>query len=147
MKIEVLSAGKIREKWLQGGIAEYLKRLSRYGRVYVTEVEDGPGPKEEAERMLKLISGGARVIALSIDGERLSSIELAERIEREAVSGNSHLIFMIGGPWGMDESLLERADWRLSFSAMTFPHPLMRLILLEQIYRAFRIMKGEPYHK
>ena len=147
MKIEVLSAGKIREKWLKDGIAEYLKRLSRYGNVFVTEVADGPSPKEEAERMLKLINSEARVIALSIDGESLSSIELAERIEGEAVSGNSHLVFAIGGPWGMDKSLTGRADWRLSFSAMTFPHTLMRLILLEQLYRAFRIIKGEPYHK
>lgn len=159
MKITLLTAGKVREKYLRDGIAEYQKRLGKYCRVEVVEVADEKTPDKappaeeerikntEGERLLRRIRETDYVIALAIDGKAPDSIEFSEKLEKLGVQGESSLVFVIGGSLGLSEEVLRRADERLSFSRMTFPHQLMRLILLEQIYRAFRIMKGEPYHK
>lgn len=159
MKISILSVGKVKEKYLKDGIAEYSKRLSRYCRLEITEVPDEKTPdgasaaveeqikKTEGERLLRFIRDSDYVIALAIDGRMLDSVELSQQIERLGVQGNSSLVFVIGGSLGLSEEILRRADYRLSFSRMTFPHQLMRMILLEQIYRSYRIINGEPYHK
>lgn len=163
MKISIVCVGKIKEKFYRDAIAEYEKRLSRYCRLEIIEVADEKTPdnaseiveaqikEKEAERMLsrmeKYVKEGAFVCALAIDGKQLDSVELSEKIERLGISGTSHIIFLIGGSLGMADVLLRMADMKLSFSRMTFPHQLMRVILLEQIYRAYRIMNNEPYHK
>lgn len=159
MKITILCVGKIKEKFYRDAIAEYEKRLSRYCRLEIIEVADEKTPdnasdpaerqikQREAERMAKYLKEGAFVCALAIDGKQLDSVELSAKIEQLGTSGMSHIIFMIGGSLGMSEELLQRADMKLSFSKMTFPHQLMRVILLEQVYRAYRIMNHEPYHK
>lgn len=159
MKITVLCVGKIKEKFYRDAIAEYEKRLSRYCKLEIIEVADEKTPdnaselvecrikEKEAERMEKYLKEGVFLCALAIDGKQLDSVELSEKIERLGTSGVSHIIFLIGGSLGMSEKLLTKADMKLSFSRMTFPHQLMRVILLEQIYRAYRIMNHEPYHK
>lgn len=159
MKITILCVGKIKEKFYRDAIAEYEKRLSRYCKLEIIEVPDEKTPdgasevveqqikEKEAERMEKYLRDGAFICALAIDGKQLDSVELSEKIERLGTSGTSHIIFLIGGSLGMSEKLLKKADMKLSFSKMTFPHQLMRVILLEQVYRAYRIMNGEPYHK
>jgi len=159
MKITLLTVGKIKEKYFTGAIEEYAKRLSRYCKLEIIEVPDEKTPdnagpaienqikKKEAERLFKYITDTSYVIALAIDGQMLDSVELSRKIEQLGVSGNSHIIFIIGGSLGLDLEILSRADYKLSFSKMTFPHQLMRVILLEQIYRAYRIINNEPYHK
>lgn len=159
MKITILCVGKIKEKFYRDAIAEYEKRLSRYCKLEIIEVADEKTPDnaselvekqikdKEAERMEKYLSTDAYVIALAIEGKQLDSVELSEKIERLGVSGTSHIIFVIGGSLGMADSVLKRADFLLSFSKLTFPHQLMRVVLLEQIYRSYRIMNHEPYHK
>jgi len=163
MKITIACVGKIKEKFYRDAIAEYEKRLSRYCKLEIVEVADEKTPdnasglvenqikEKEAERLLarleKPLKEGAFVCALVIDGKQLDSVELSEKIETLGISGTSHIIFLIGGSLGMSETLLKRADMKLSFSKMTFPHQLMRVILLEQIYRGYRIMNHEPYHK
>lgn len=159
MKITVLCVGKIKERYFTDGIKEYEKRLSRYCKLEIIEVADEKTPdsaseteeliikEKEAERMKKYIREDAYVIALAIEGKQLDSVELSEKIEKLGIGGTSHIIFLIGGSLGLDAELLKRADYLLSFSKMTFPHQMMRMILLEQIYRSYRIMKGEPYHK
>ncbi len=159
MKITVLCVGKIKEKFYRDAIAEYEKRLSRYCKLEIIEVADEKTPdnaslvvenqikEKEAERMEKYIRDGAFVCALAIDGKQLDSVELSEKIDSLGTGGTSHIIFMIGGSLGMADRLLKRADMKLSFSKMTFPHQLMRVILLEQVYRAYRIANKEPYHK
>lgn len=159
MKITILCVGKIKEKYFTQGIEEYAKRLSRYCKLEIIEVPDEKTPDQasegmeqqikakEGERLKKYIREDAYVIALAINGTQLSSTELSDKIEKLGVSGISHIIFLIGGSLGMDDSLLKRADYKLSFSKMTFPHQMMRMILLEQIYRSYRIIKNEPYHK
>lgn len=159
MKITILCVGKIKEKFYRDAIAEYEKRLSRYCKLEIIEVADEKTPdnaselvecqikEKEAERMEKYLKDGAYVCALAIDGKQLDSVELSEKVEQLGTGGISHIIFMIGGSLGMADALLKRADMKLSFSKMTFPHQLMRVILLEQIYRAYRIMNHEPYHK
>lgn len=159
MKITVLCVGKIKERYFTEGIKEYEKRLSRYCKLEIIEVADEKTPdsaseteeliikEKEAERMKKYIREDAYVIALAIEGKQLDSVELSEKIEKLGIGGTSHIIFLIGGSLGLDAELLKRADYLLSFSKMTFPHQMMRMILLEQIYRSYRIMKGEPYHK
>lgn len=159
MKITLLTVGKIKEKYLRDGIAEYAKRLGRYCRLEIIEVADEKTPdnasaaqeyqiKEvEGERLLRYIKDTDYVMALAIDGKMLDSVELSEKLERLFVQGKSSLVFVIGGSLGLSEEVLCRVDYRLSFSKMTFPHQLMRMILLEQLYRSFRISKGEPYHK
>lgn len=159
MKITILCVGKIKEKFYRDAIAEYEKRLSRYCKLEIIEVADEKTPDnaseqverqikdKEAERMEKYLLTDAYVIALAIEGKQLDSVELSEKIERLGVSGTSHIIFVIGGSLGMADSVLKRADLLLSFSKMTFPHQLMRVVLLEQVYRSYRIMNHEPYHK
>ncbi len=159
MKITILTVGKIKEKYLRDGIAEYRKRLGKYCRLEIVEAADEKTPdgaskafeeqirRTEGERLLRCIRDTDYVIALAIDGTMFDSPELARKLEELGVQGESSLVFVIGGSLGLSEGVLRRADLRLSFSRLTFPHQLMRLILLEQIYRSFRIMRGEPYHK
>ena len=159
MKITVLCVGKVKEKFFTDAIKEYSKRLSRYCKLEIVEVADEKTPdgaselvvsqikEKEAERMEKYLQDSAYVIALAIEGKKLTSEKLAEKIDSLGISGTSHLVFLIGGSLGMSDRLLKRADYLLSFSDMTFPHQLMRVILLEQIYRSYRIIHGEPYHK
>lgn len=159
MKITVLTVGKIKEKYLRDGIAEYAKRLSRYCKLEILEVPDEKTPDKisetmenqikstEGNRLLKYIRDDDYVIALTIDGTMLDSLELAQHIENLGVRGVSHIIFVVGGSLGLSDEIIKRANYRLSFSKMTFPHQLMRMILLEQVYRSYRIVNHEPYHK
>ena len=159
MKITVITVGKIKEKYFTDAIAEYSKRLSRYCKLDIVQVADEKTPdgasealetqikEKEGERILSNIKDGSFVIALAIEGQMLDSEELAEKIEKWGVSGVSQLVFVIGGSLGLSKAVLSRADYKLSFSRMTFPHQLMRVILLEQIYRGYRIIQNEPYHK
>ena len=159
MKITLITVGKIKETYLKQAIAEYTKRLGKYCKLEIVEVADEKTPDhasammgniiraKEAERILKHVKEDAYVITLEIDGTQLSSEELAEKIEKLGVQGISHIVFIIGGSIGLGEEVLQKSDYALSFSKMTFPHQLMRVILLEQIYRSYRIMSGEPYHK
>lgn len=159
MNITIVSVGKLKEKYLKLGIDEYSKRLSRYCKLAIIEVPDEKAPEnlsdaemegikgKEGESILKHIKEGTYVIALDIKGKMLSSEELALHLENLGVTGNSNIALVIGGSLGLSKEVLKRADYKLSFSPMTFPHQLMKLILLEQIYRAFRIIKNEPYHK
>lgn len=159
MKITLITVGKIKEKYLKDAIAEYSKRLSRYCKLEIVEVADEKIPDnasdtvedairdKEGERILKYIKEDAYVITLEIAGKMLTSEEMAEKIEKLGVQGTSHIIFIIGGSIGLGREILKRSDYALSFSKMTFPHQLMRVILLEQIYRSYRIINHEPYHK
>lgn len=159
MNINIITVGKLKEKYLKLGIDEFKKRLSKYCKLEIIELDDEKAPEnlsdkememikdKEGKKILGKVKGNSYVIALAIDGKNLSSEELASAIESLGVRGNSHITFVIGGSLGLSDEVLERADYKLSFSKMTFPHQLMRLILLEQVYRAFRINKGEPYHK
>ena len=159
MKITLLTVGKIKEKFYTQAIQEYSKRLSRYCQLEITEVADEKTKEQaseneiqlvkekEGERILKNIREDGYVIALAIEGKQLDSVELSEKMERLGVDGKSHIYFVIGGSLGLSDAVLRRADFKLSFSRMTFPHQLMRVILLEQIYRAYRIINHEPYHK
>jgi 23S rRNA (pseudouridine1915-N3)-methyltransferase len=159
VNISIITVGKLKEKYLKMGIDEYLKRLSAYAKMDIIEVPDEKAPEElsetemlqvkqkEGERILAKISPDAHVMALAIEGKMKSSEELADGLDKLATYGKSKIAFVIGGSLGLSEEVLKRADEKLSFSKMTFPHQLMRLILVEQIYRAFRINRGEPYHK
>ena len=159
MKITLITVGKIKEKYFTDAIAEYAKRLSRYCKLEIIEVADEKTPdgasealenqikEKEGERIFSKVSDNAYVVALAIEGKQLSSEELADKMEKWNVSGISHLVFIIGGSLGLTPKVLNRADFKLSFSKMTFPHQLMRVVLLEQIYRSFRIRNNEPYHK
>lgn len=159
MKITLITVGKIKEKYLKDAIAEYSKRLSRYCKLEIVEVADEKTPDnasdtvedairdKEGERIQKYIKEDAYVITLEIAGKMLTSEEMAEKIEKLGVQGTSHIIFIIGGSIGLGREILKRSDYALSFSKMTFPHQLMRVILLEQIYRSYRIINHEPYHK
>ncbi|WP_075983336.1 23S rRNA (pseudouridine(1915)-N(3))-methyltransferase RlmH [Bacillus massilinigeriensis] len=159
MNISIISVGKLKEKYLKQGIEEYLKRLSSYAKVEIIEVADEKAPEElsavqmeivkqkEGERILAKVQTDAHVIALAIEGKLKSSEELADTLDKLATYGKSKVAFIIGGSLGLSKEVLNRADEKLSFSRMTFPHQLMRLILVEQVYRAFRINRGEPYHK
>ena len=159
MNISIVTVGKLKEKYLKQGIDEYLKRLTAYAKVEVIEVADEKAPEElsalemeqvkqkEGERILAKISQDAYVIALAINGKMESSEQLADSLDKLATYGRSKIAFVIGGSLGLSDEVVKRADEQLSFSKMTFPHQLMRLILVEQIYRVFRINRGEPYHK
>ncbi len=159
MKLTIVCAGRIKEAYFRDAVAEYGKRLGRYCKLEITEVADEKTPdrptyaqaeqirRREGDRMLALVRDDGYVIALAIDGKTMDSERFSRELEALAVRGISHIYFVIGGSLGLSQEVLARADLRLSFSAMTFPHQLMRVILLEQIYRAYRIMKGEPYHK
>ena len=159
MKMTIIAVGKIKEKYLKDAITEYSKRLGRYCRLEIIEVADEKTPdhasenmedairEKEAERIGKYIKEDAYLVTLEIQGRQLTSEEFADKIEKLGVSGIGHMIFIIGGSIGLGKSILEKSDYALSFSKMTFPHQLMRVILLEQIYRSYRIINGEPYHK
>ena len=159
MRITVVCVGKIKEKYFTMAIDEYAKRLSRYCKLNIIEVPDEKTPdqaseaeelqikKKEGERILSNIKDQAYVIALAIQGKMLDSVELAKKIESLGTYGDSQIVFVIGGSLGLSDEVLARANMKLSFSPMTFPHQLMRVVLLEQVYRAYRINCGEPYHK
>ena len=159
MKITVITVGKIKEKYLKDAIAEYSKRLSKYCKLEIIEVADEKTPdnasevvedsirSKEAERILKYVKDDAYVITLEIGGKQLSSEELADKIDKLGIQGTSHIIFIIGGSIGLGKEVLTKSNYALSFSKMTFPHQLMRVILLEQVYRSYRIISNEPYHK
>jgi 23S rRNA (pseudouridine1915-N3)-methyltransferase len=159
MKITVITVGKIKEKFYTDAVSEYAKRLSRYCKLEIVELADEKTKEnasdheielvkeKEGERILASIREDMYVIALAIEGKMLDSVELSEKIDSLGVSGTSSIAFVIGGSLGLDKRVLDRADFKLSFSRMTFPHQLMRVILLEQVYRAYRIMTGAPYHK
>lgn len=159
MDITLVTVGKIKEKYLRDAVAEYRKRLSRYCKLDIIEVEDEKTPdrapealecqikEKEAERILKHVKESAYCIALTIDGKKRDSVDLARHLERLGLAGKSSIVFVIGGSLGLHERVTVRADETLSFSDMTFPHQLMRVLLMEQIYRSYRIINGEPYHK
>lgn len=159
MKITLITVGKIKEKYLRDAIAEYTKRLSKYCKLESIEVADEKTPDQasetveenirtkEGERILKYIRDDMYVITLEIAGKMLSSEEFARKIEKLGIQGKSSIAFVIGGSIGLGKEVLKRSDFALSFSKMTFPHQLMRVVLLEQVYRAYRIINGEPYHK
>lgn len=159
MKITIIAVGKIKEKFYTEAINEYLKRLSRYCKLEIIQVSDEKTAencseleadivkKKEAERILKYITDDSFVITLEILGKQLDSVELADKINKLGIQGTSHIVFIIGGSLGLHRSVSDRADFKLSFSKMTFPHQLMRVILLEQIYRSYRIINNQPYHK
>ncbi|MFA6308482.1 MAG: 23S rRNA (pseudouridine(1915)-N(3))-methyltransferase RlmH [Clostridia bacterium] len=159
MKITVIAVGKLKEKYLRDGISEYAKRLSRFCDFEIAEVADEKAPenlsaaleaqvmKKEAERISKKIPDGSKLIVLDINGKRMNSVAFAGKIENFFNSGVSHITFVIGGSLGIDKELLGKADLQLSLSDMTFTHKLTRLILSEQVYRAFKIINGETYHK
>lgn len=159
MNIRLITVGKIKEKYIQEGIKEYSKRLSRYCSLEIVEIDDEKAPEnlsekemdivkqKEGERILSKIPQNSFVISLVIQGKQLSSEELAEKIDSLMIEGISDITFIIGGSLGLSDEVIMRSNFKLSFSKMTFPHQLMRMILLEQIYRAWRIIKNEPYHK
>lgn len=159
MKITVIAVGKIKEKFYRDAVAEYGKRLGRYCRLEIIQVEDEKTPdkagealeqmirRKEAERILKHIREDAYVITLEIQGKAYDSESFARELERLATQGVSHIQFIVGGSLGLHEEVCKKAGQAVSFSKMTFPHQLMRVILLEQIYRGYRIINGEPYHK
>jgi 23S rRNA (pseudouridine1915-N3)-methyltransferase len=159
MNITIATVGKVKDKYMKMGIEEFSKRLKPYANISIVEVADEKAPenlseadmeivkKKEAERLLAKIGESDYVIALAIEGKMKTSEELAAGLESLATYGRSKVSFVIGGSLGLHESIYKRADELLSFSKMTFPHQLMKLILMEQVYRAFKIMKNEPYHK
>ncbi|SDN86087.1 23S rRNA (pseudouridine1915-N3)-methyltransferase [Psychrobacillus sp. OK028] len=159
MNIQIISVGKLKEKYLKMGIEEYTKRLGAYAKIDLVEVPDEKAPenlseadmeivkKKEGDRILAKIGADTYVIALAIEGKMKTSEQLASDVESLMTYGRSKIAFVIGGSLGLHEEVMKRSDEKLSFSKMTLPHQLMKLVLVEQIYRAFRIMKGEPYHK
>ncbi len=159
MKITIVSVGKLKEKYLKQGIAEYVKRLGAYAKVEEVEVPDEKAPEnlsaadmelvkqKEGDRILAKIGADDYVISLEIKGEMITSEQLASKIDKLITYGNSKIVFVIGGSLGLSDDVQQRSNYALSFSKMTFPHQVMRLVLLEQVYRAFRINRGEPYHK
>nr|WP_239583569.1 23S rRNA (pseudouridine(1915)-N(3))-methyltransferase RlmH [Metabacillus iocasae] len=159
VNISIVTIGKLKEKYLKQGIAEFTKRLGPYAKIDIIELPDEKAPEnlsesemeqvkvKEGERILAKISDDTHVIALAIQGKQKSSEELAADLDKLATYGKSKIAFVIGGSLGLSDQVLKRSNDKLSFSKMTFPHQLMRLILLEQVYRAFRINRGEPYHK
>jgi 23S rRNA (pseudouridine1915-N3)-methyltransferase len=159
MNISVITVGKIKEKYLRDAIEEYSKRLSRYCKLNIIEVQDEKTPdnasekeeqiikEKEGEAILRNIRDNMYVVALELRGKMLSSEELATFMKELGVRGDSNVAFIIGGSLGLSEAVLNRANYKLCFSKMTFPHQLMRVILLEQVYRGYRIIGGEPYHK
>lgn len=159
MNIHILTVGKLKEKYLQQGIQEYVKRLGPYAKITMTEIPDEKAPDNlsdadvedvkriEGDKLLSKITPDTYAIALAILGKQLTSEALAKQLDQLATYGKSKIAFVIGGSHGLSDQVLKRADLQLSFSKMTFPHQLMRLILVEQVYRAFKINRGEPYHK
>lgn len=159
MNITIISVGKLKEKFMRQAVDEYMKRLSAYAKVTIIEVPDEKAPERlsEAEaaavkakegiRILKYIGQNMHVITLEINGKMLTSEAFSKQLADLSLYGKSRVAFVIGGSLGLSDAVLKRSNMGLSFSQMTFPHQLMRVVLLEQIYRGFRIMRGEPYHK
>ncbi len=159
MNIRIVAVGKVKEKYIQEGIKEFAKRLSRYCLLDIVEVDDEKAPEnlskkememvkiKEGERILAKIPQNSFIISLEIQGKQLSSEELSKKIEELMINGINDITFVIGGSLGLSTEVMNRSNLKLSFSKMTFPHQLMRLILLEQVYRAWKILKSEPYHK
>jgi 23S rRNA (pseudouridine1915-N3)-methyltransferase len=159
VQIQINAVGKLKEKYWVQGIAEYIKRLGAYAKVQIVEVADEKAPEnmseieelqvkdKEGTRLLAQLKPDTYLIALAIDGQMWSSEQMAQHIEQLGTYGRSHITFVIGGSLGLSDEVLSRADQKLSFGKMTYPHQLMRLILTEQVYRAFKIMRGEKYHK
>ena len=147
MNINVICVGKLKEKYWKDACAEYLKRLSRFAKVAVIEVPEEPTVDREGVNILNKVKDRDYVITLEINGKELDSLKFAEKIEDLGVSGRSDISFIIGGSDGLGKAVTERSDFALSFSKMTYPHQMMRVILLEQIYRAFKINANETYHK
>lgn len=159
MNIQIVAVGKLKERYLVQGIAEYAKRLGAYAKLAIVEVPDEKAPetmsaaeeenvrRREGERILAALREDAYVVALAIDGEMWASEQLAAKLADLATYGRSQVAFVVGGSLGLSPEVIRRADMRLSFGRMTLPHQLMRLVLVEQIYRAFKINRGEPYHK
>jgi len=159
MQIRVIAVGRIKEKYLQDGIAEYEKRLRPYAKVQIVEISEEKRPasatpsverialEKEGDRILAAVPEGSFLIALDVKGISWSSEELAASFREWELSGQNPLTFVIGGDLGLSPAVIARSDLRLSLSKMTFTHPLVRLLLVEQVYRAFRIKRGEPYHK
>ena len=159
MRVTVIAVGKLKEKYLLNGCKEYLKRLGRFTKATILEIPDEPSPanasaaqelqvkQKEGQKIAAVLPKDSFVIALDVNGEKTDSPGLSKKIDNLALQGKSHLTFIIGGSLGLDEEILKLADWWLSFSDLTFPHQLMRLMLLEQIYRSFKISRGETYHK
>ena len=159
MKITIIAVGKVKEKFYRDALAEYGKRLGKYCRLEVVEVEDEKTPdkagealelqikEKEAQRILEYVKEDAYLITLEIEGRKMDSVSFAKKLEKLATYGTSHIQFVIGGSLGLHDMVSARADEKISFSDMTFPHQLMRILLEEQIYRGYRIICGEPYHK
>ncbi|MBZ4687786.1 MAG: rRNA ((1915)-N(3))-methyltransferase RlmH [Clostridiales bacterium] len=159
MQIQIIAVGKIKERYLRQGISEFSKRICKYAKIEIIEVPDEKAPagasekeeeiikETEGEKILAKIKKDSFVIVLDLHGKQLTSEEMAARMEKLALEGKSSVSFVIGGSLGLSKEVLKEADLRLSFGKMTFPHQLMRLILLEQIFRWFKIMRGETYHK
>ncbi|ENZ00226.1 ribosomal RNA large subunit methyltransferase H 1 [Clostridium thermobutyricum] len=159
MNITLITVGKLKEKYLKQAIDEYSKRLSRYCKLEIIELNDEKTPdnasekeeqlikEKEGKQILSKIKENAFVIAMDLGGKNLTSEEFSKFIEQNGVMGNSNIVFLIGGSLGLSDEVKKRANYKLCFSKMTFPHQLFRVMLLEQIYRGFRIMKNEPYHK
>ena len=159
MRVTIVCVGKVKESFYREAVSEFAKRLGKYCKFDIVVVADEKTPdgagailedqikEKEAERILSKIKEDAFVCTLEIAGKKLSSEQFAQWIEKSAVAGKSHFVFVIGGSLGLHDKVLKRSDFALSFSDMTFPHQLMRVILCEQIYRGFRIINGEPYHK
>lgn len=159
MKITILCVGRLKERFMREAVQEYTKRLSRYVKLDIVEVPDEKTPdnasdKEEqqikdreGQKLMKHIKNDDYVVALALDGIQYDSIAFSQKIDRFGISGEGNVVFVIGGSLGLSEEILRRSEEKISFSKMTFPHQLMRVILLEQIYRSYRIIKNEPYHK
>lgn len=159
MNIKIITVGKLKEKYLKMGIDEYTKRLGAYCKIELIEVPDEKAPEKlseaemlqvkekEGERILAKIPENAYVFALAIEGKQRTSEEFSKEIEKLGIQGKSNLVFVIGGSLGLSQAVMKRSNTPISFGKMTLPHQLMRLVLVEQVYRGFRIMKGEPYHK
>ena len=150
--IKIIAVGKLKESYLKEAQEEYLKRISKYTKIELIEVEDSKvddkikALNEEKDNILKHISNKEYIITLEINGKELSSVELADKLDKTFIT-NSDITFIIGGSYGIHDSVLEKSNYSLSFSKMTFPHQLFRVILLEQIYRSFKIVNNEAYHK
>ena len=158
MSLNIIAVGKIKEKYIESGINNYVKRLKRYTDVNIIEVDNSQVPKnpsgsqieqvkvEEGKKLMKVIPDNSYKIALDVKGKPMTSEGLAKSLKNLQLRGDSEVSFIIGGPHGLSDEVIKISDYKLSLSHMTFTHQMIRLILLEQIYRAFKIMKGEPYH-